>query len=371
MKRNLLFLLFISAFCACKKEKEPVTQPVQPPVNTETLKSVATFPVGAAIDPNLATNNIGYRTTVKTEYNSITTENTAKLNWIHPQQNNWNFSGTDQLIAFAQANSLRVHGHTLIWHAFEEVDWVKNFTGDSAAWEAMFKNHIQTIVTRYKGKVKSWDVVNEAFTDEGKLRLDQSGNAGQSPNGSIWARKLGSDYIARAFQYAHEADPDALLFYNEYGLENQGIEAKLNAVVNMINTFKSRGIPIHGVGTQTHIGVSAPDAGITNALQKLASTGLLVHISELDILVSDWTNNPNLVYTPQLQEKQSNKYQFIAQTYKASVPPAQRYGITTWNVGDADSWIRTYIKFTDWPLPFDERYSRKNAYQGYLKGLKL
>jgi endo-1,4-beta-xylanase len=359
----LLLILSVTVF-ACKKDK------TESPKSTETLKGTATFPVGAAIDPTLLNQNSAYKTTVSTEYNSITTENTAKMPWVHPAINTWDFSGTDYLVAFAKENNIRVHGHTLIWHAFEELDWLKNFTGDSVAFEAMFKNHIQTLVSNYKGKISSWDVVNEAFTDEGYLRVQQTGAANASPDGSIWARRLGKDYIARAFQYAHEADPDALLFYNDYALESAASSGKLNAILQMVADFKQRGIPISGLGTQMHIGLSAPEAGITNALTKLAATGLKIHISELDILVSNWVNNPALQYTAALQQQQADKYEFIAKTYRSLVPAGQQYGITNWNVGDGDSWIRTYIKFNDWPLLFDELYKKKATYYGYLKGLK-
>jgi len=242
--------------------------------------------------------------------------------------------------------------------------WVLSFSGDSAAWENLFKAHIEGEAAHYKGKVASWDVVNEAIRDDNGALRNQDVNPG---DGSIWRRNLGPDYIARAFQYAHAADPNALLFYNDYGQEWGG--PKLDSIIALATNLKNRGIPISGLGMQMHIDINVDTAGITAALKKLAATGLMVHISELDISVNP-ANNPNMVFTTALQLQQAALYQFIAETYRAHVPPAQRYGITTWEFADGDSWIRSYLHRKDWPLPFDTAYKKKPAYFGLLKGLK-
>jgi endo-1,4-beta-xylanase len=326
------------------------------------LKDVTPFPIGAAIDPNLLKNNTAYRTILTDEMSSVSVENVQKWGTIHPAINTYNFVPADYIVNWAAANQKRVHGHTLLWHSYNPT-WLNNFQGDSTAWENLMKTHIQTVVRHYKGKVKSWDVVNEAFTDAGAVR-QTSAKAGE---GSIWGQKLGPKYIERAFQYAHQADPDALLFYNDYGQE--GNTQKLKAGVDMANDFKSRGIPINGLGLQFHIGVSQSEAGIVNAIKQYSATGLLVHISELDILASDWKKDPALVYTEDLQQRQADKYKFVAQTYKQLVPKAQQHGITTWNVGDADSWIPK-LGYTDWPLLFDSSYIKKKTYYSFLQGLK-
>jgi len=214
------------------------------------------------------------------------------------------------------------------------------------------KTHIQTVVSHFKGKVGSWDVVNEAFEDDGTLRK------------SIWWQKLGPDYIARCFQYAHEADPDALLFYNDYGQEYS--PAKRTAIVNMVNDLKSRGIPIHGIGLQVHTRYNMSTANLAAAISSAAQTGLKVHIAELDIAVNP-NNDPALVFTPALAAAQAQQYKFIVQTYHG-IPAAQQFGITTWNVSDADSWIPPTYKRPDWPLPFDSGYRRKPAYYAILEG---
>lgn len=338
------------------------------PGKSETLQSVSSFPVGVAVGEYILKNNISYRNVVLKEYNSITPENAGKIESLHPSENVFDFSDCDSIVDFAIKNNKRVHGTTLIWHDFSGLNWLKNFKGDSLAWEQMFKNHIQTIVNHYKGKVRSWDVVNEPFHADGTLRTEE-GVKGDNP-GSIWGRHLGKDYIARAFQYAHEADPEALLFLNDFDLQYAKFQKKIDAIVNLAKDFKKRGIPIHGLGMQMHIGISAKNEEIESGMRQLAATGLLVHISEVSILVSDWRKDKKLVFTDELQKKQSDKYQFIAMAYKRAVPPGQRYGITLWGVGDANSWIMPAFNLRDWPLPFDSTYRKKRAYAGFLDGLR-
>ena len=369
MKKDIrLFILstsFVatSLFVSCQKtETTSVVLPVIPFAEKTYLREVSPFPVGAAVAYDLVKSNASYQQIVKDEMTSITVENAQKWGIIHPKQNVFAFEQADLIVDWAKTNGKRVHGHNLLWHAYLP-DWINKFQGDSVAWENIMKTHIQTVVKHFKGKVTSWDVVNEAFTDKGKLRVSD----GRTDDNSIWAQKLGKDYVARAFQYAREADPDVLLFYNDYGQE--GSVAKTQAILDMVADFKRRNIPINGLGLQFHIGVSQSEASLTQAIRQMVSSGLLVHISELDVLVSDWQKNPNLVYSDALQQKQSDKYKFLAQQYKQLVPKAQQFGITTWNVTDADSWIPA-LGYTDWPLLFDKDYLRKKAYYGFSDGLK-
>ena len=326
------------------------------------LKDVAPFPVGVSVGYKDLSGNVPYQTVVREEMSSVSVENAQKWRGLHPEQNRFDFTQADYIVDWAKKNGQRVHGHNLLWHSYNP-DWVNTFQGDSTAWENLMKTHIQTVVQHFKGRVASWDVVNEAFTDGGQLRNVEP----QAKDGSIWRQKLGPDYIARAFQYARAADPTVLLFYNDYGQE--GKPAKTKAIADMATDFKKRGIPIDGLGLQMHMGVSQNNDGIRNAIQQSAGTGLRVHISELDILASDWKKDTTLQYTDALQTKQADKYRFVAQTYKTLVPQPQQFGITTWNVGDTDSWI-TKQGYTDWPLLFDQNYQRKKTYYGFADGLK-
>jgi endo-1,4-beta-xylanase len=339
----------------CKKKAEPA------PVAT--LKSTAPFPVGSAIGtPGLKTNYLYYYTLI-TEFNSITPDYEMKFDWVEPQQGQFNYADGDYIVAFAAQHHMRMHAHNLIWHQALP-DWVVNFSGDSTAWEDLFKTHIEGEAAHYKGQVSSWDVVNEAIRDDDGTLRNKDVNPG---DGSIWRQHLGPDYIARAFQYAHEADPNALLFYNDYGQEWNNV--KLDSMIALVTGLKNRGIPISGIGMQMHIDINTDNSNITAALKRLAATGLLVHISELDISVNP-NNDPSIVFVAGLQQLQSAKYEFVAQTYINTVPKAQRYGMTVWEFSDANSWIPAFYNRRDWPLPFDSLYKKKPAYYGYLKGLQ-
>ncbi|MDB5205488.1 MAG: endo,4-beta-xylanase, partial [Flavisolibacter sp.] len=301
---------------------------------------------------SLMQNNSKYSGVVKKEYNSITAENAMKFGALHPSQNAYNWTDADYLVSFAQLNNKRIHGHTLNWYT-SLPSWVTNFVGDSAAWENLLKTHIQTVVAHFKGKVTSWDVVNEDFEDTG------------IPRNSIWRQKLGNDYVARCFQYAHEADTAALLFYNDYGHEYS--VAKRTAIINMVMSLKNRGIPIHGIGMQFHMTYTQSDANISTAINSAAATGLKVHISELDIRLNN--DKTFSVFTSTLAAQQAAKYKFVVQAYN-TIPASQKFGITTWNVGDADSWIPAWQGAPDWPLPFDANYLRKPAYAAIIEGAK-
>lgn len=370
-RKSILYAAIVTLLnCyGCKKQHIDAVNPPLPPavIDTTTLKGVAAFKIGAAIDVYRLQTDQLYKNTLLKQQSSITIENAVKWTSVHTSQNSFDFSGGDYIADFCIANNKRLHGHCLIWYAANP-EWLNNFTGDSLAWENLFKTHIQTVAAHYKGKATGWDVVNEAFHDEdGTLRVQDVNQTDNYDDGCIWARHLGVDYIARAFEYAHEADPDALLFYNEYGQEWS--DAKITSIINMVNDFKARGIPINGLGLQMHTDINASNDGIINAIQTLAATGLLIHISELDISVNT-SNNQALAFSADLQKKQADKYAFLATQYKTLVPAAQQYGITTWNVGDKDSWIRTYIMHKDWPLLFDDNYEKKSCYFSFRDAVK-
>lgn len=319
-----------------------------------TLKGELPFPFGMAVSNGLLRTRNAYRETVIRECNSITSENAMKFAQLHPGENTYTFTEADYLVNFAEQNGMRVHGHTLIWHK-NPPSWVLNFQGNAAAWDLLLKNHIQTVVGRYKGRIKSWDVVNEAIAENGSLRPE-----------SIWFQKLGEDFIEKSFRYAHEADPDALLFYNDYGHEFG--PTKRTAIINLVNKLKDKGVPIHGIGLQMHTNSRQSDANLAAAINTASATGLKVHISEIEISMNP-DNIQDLTYSAGLAVQQKAKYEHVVKTYNA-IPKNQQFGITTWNVGDSDSWIRGEYNRPDWPLPFDDNYQRKAAYQGILDGVK-
>ncbi|UKT65240.1 endo-1,4-beta-xylanase [Pedobacter mucosus] len=348
----LLSVSLLNISCAKHESTSLAPSPTLPMMENSLQKDMP-FPMGAAVNVNLLKSNTNYRNLVIKEFNSITAENAMKFAAVHSSKEIWNFTDADYLIDFAIANGKRVHGHTLNWYK-SLPDWVNNFQGTAADWENLLKTHIQTVVGHFKGKVVSWDVVNEAIDEDGTMR------------NSIWVQKLGVDYIGRAFQYAHEADPNALLFYNDYGQEFG--PTKRTAILNLVTSLKNKGIPIDGIGIQMHTRVTQTDANLTAAISTAAATGLKIHISEIDIALNP-DNNQSMVYTTALADQQAAKYKTIVKAFNA-IPKGQQFGITQWNVTDGDSWIPSNYNRPDWPLPFDSNYQRKAAYQGILDGVK-
>ena len=364
--RKIISLLLISGktfalliiFIACEKVESQEAKPV-------TLQNNASFPIGFAVDPTAMKDNVPYQKTVLDQAGSITAENVMKPSRINAQKGVFNFEKADYLIDVAKAQGKRVHGHTFVWYTNTAPTWMKQIK-DSTELEAALKNYIQTVGTHFKGKVASWDVVNEAFDNAtGEIRMASTDEKGQTllNLGGV----IGKDYVARMFRYAHQADPDALLFYNEYGQETN--TKKLDAVLKMVADFKKRSVPVHGLGLQMHININTPNAGIENAIKKYADTGLLVHISELDIAMNP-TRTKDLAVTAEILDKQLQKYKFVVAAYKRIVPAKQQFGITMWGVGDANSWIPGFCSCTDFPLLFDSQYKPKPAYDGFIEGLK-
>lgn len=346
MKKVSLFILLISFLLLSNGSKSYANHFS---ANTDTtLQSFSPFPFGAWVQKSRYDKNDGYTNRADLEFNSITI-GTIKMINIRPTQDKFDFKDTDWWVLHSQTTGKRLHGHVIIQSSLP--DWIKNFQGDSVAWEHLMKNHIQTIVSRYIGKINAWDVVNEAIGDDGKIK------------DNLWRQKLGDGYIERAFIYAHEANPDALLFYNDYGHEFN--RARLNAFVTMLNDFKQRGIPVHGIGMQMHTQYTIQESRLKEAIETSAATGLKVHISELDVNVNSYREQ-DAVFTPELVERQRQIYKFIVETY-CSLPDSVKYGITTWGIGDKDTWIRPTKGILDWPLLFDDNYQRKPAYYGVIE----
>lgn len=227
------------------------------------------------------------------------------------------------------------------------------------------QNWVTTMVDRYKGKVTGWDVANEVMID-GTGALRTGANSSTSTDNFYWADYLGRGYIANTFRWANAADPAAKLFINDYNLESDN--RKLDSTIALINELKLAGVPIHGAGLQMHISINTNNSGIDNAFQKLAATGLLIHVSELDVRINPSNVNP-FTSTQGLLDQQAQKFKFVAESYFRNVPAAQRFGITVWNLTDADSWIVTGGR-QDFPCLFDAGYSKKAAFTEFIKGLQ-
>jgi endo-1,4-beta-xylanase len=322
--------------------------------------------LGMAISPKLLKENKSYRNILKEYASSITAENALKWQATEQAEGAYNFDEANTIVNWALKNKKRVHGHVLVWHMYPP-NWLKNYQGDSAKYELLMKRHIQTVVGQYKNKIMAWDVVNEAIYHDGTMRLAEQDPNKSWEDGSVWHQKLGGDFIERAFRYAHEANPKAKLFYNDYGQE--GGAQKNEGTIALVKQLLRNGAPIHGIGLQMHMRLDTPDANIEKAIADAAATGLLVHISELD-MVCNLQKDPNFVMTSQLAEQQANKFAFVINAYKRLVPKAQQYGITTWNVADADSWLLKFYGVPDAPLLFDKQYKPKPALIKTVTALK-
>jgi endo-1,4-beta-xylanase len=230
--------------------------------------------------------------------------------------------------------------------------------------DSALKRWIRASVTRYPGKVKAWDVINEVFTDGASILRNGTGTTGDT---YYWAEWLGRSYITKAFNYARQYDATSDLFMNDYNLEYN--PAKLDSFVTLANQLKTGGVPITGVGTQMHISVNTDKAGIDNMFVKLAATGLKVRVSELDIRINP-SNIAGFTPTSTQLNDQATMYKYVLQSYYRNVPLAQRYGITVWGISDNYSWINVTQGNTDFPLLFDASYHKKPAYAGLWQGLK-
>jgi endo-1,4-beta-xylanase len=223
---------------------------------------------------------------------------------------------------------------------------------------------IRNSATRYAGKVRAWDVLNEAIND-GTGTIRNSGT--ETSDAFFWAKYLGRDYAVKAFNYAKAADPSALLFINDYNLEYDS--RKLDSLIAYVNEIKTKGATVDGIGTQMHININTSKTAIDNMFVKLAATGLKVRVSELDVRVNP-NNLTGFIASAQNLSDQAEMYKYVAQSFIKNVPAAQRYDFTIWGVADSDSWIVTALKKEDYPLLFDANYKKKAAYASLLQGLK-
>lgn len=281
------------------------------------------------------------------DFDSVTPENAMKFAETEPNQGQFSWTGADKVVNFAAAHTMRVRGHTLVWYLPQEIPgWVNGLSNTQAA--AALKNHIQTLVTRYQGKVTQWDVVNEALNDDGTLR------------DSVWRQKLGNDYVAQAFTWAREADPSAQLFYNDYGIESRDLDgnggtgraAKSDAAYAMVKDFKARGIPIDGVGFQAHSSGEYPGGGpaIQSNIERFGALGVKVEITELDVI-----NHGDVA-------SQAARYAAVGSACRATVYCT---GVTTWGLYDGDTWRGAASA----PLLLDTTFHQKPAYTALVRAL--
>lgn len=282
---------------------------------------------------------------IKKHFSSLTAENEMKPDALQPRQGQFNFSDGDKMVDFALSNGMKVRGHTLVWHA-QTPDWFfRDKDGNRIDQKTVIteedrqlvierlENHIETVMKHYAGKVYAWDVVNEAISDDWQYILRQD---------SPWFRILGEDFIEIAFRKAHEVDPDAKLFYNDY---NAVMVYKRGRMAQMLKGLLDKGVPVHGVGIQGHWGVNGPAIDeIEDALKMYADLGLEIHITELDIGM----DGKSLA-------EQAERYREVFALFKKYSHAIT--SVTLWGISDAATW-----RPNDNPLLFDKNQEPKPAF---------
>jgi endo-1,4-beta-xylanase len=322
------------------------------------------FPIGVAVSPRaLKSDEAGL---ILREFASMTPENAMKMGPIHPRENEYNWRDADSIAAFAQRNNLKLRGHTLCWHTQAPSWFFTNAKGDTVTKEVLLqrlKEHITTVANRYKGTIYAWDVVNEVISDKDE----------EFYRPSMFYKICGEDFIAKAFEYAHEADPNALLFYNDY---NEISAVKRGKIITMVKKLKAAGVPIHGVGLQGHWAVNEPsEAQLDSTLKEFSQLGLALQITELDISVYPKEHNarerrPEDAFT----EFSAEKEQLQMEKYKMCFKLFRKYkkhitGVTFWNISDKGSWLDNFPVRgrKDYPLLFDKELKPKKAYWEVVK----
>ena len=306
---------------------------------------------------------------VKSQFSSIVAENCMKSMYLQPEEGKFFFDDADKFVEFGEKNKMFIIGHNLLWHSQAPRWFFTDKDGKNVTPEVLkerIKNHITTIVTRYKGRIQGWDVVNEAILDDGQYRK------------SKFYEILGEEFIPLAFQYAHEADPDAELYYNDY---NEWFPGKREAIVKLVKTLKEKGLRIDGIGMQSHLGIETPSLEeYEKAIITYSDLGIKASITELDVsaLPSPWGTSANISdvnkyrkeldpyktgLTPEAEKVWENRYLDLFKLYLKHQDRIRR--VTLWGVTDLQSWKNDFPVRgrTDYPLLFDRNYNAKPLVQ--------
>lgn len=319
------------------------------------------FFIGMAVKASQLTSGSAYDIILKNEFSSISAEYEMKMDQISTASGVYNWTVADKIVAYGNANGINVHGHALVWHN-SLPKWLKDFSGTDAEFAAEVKKYITDVVTHYAGKIKSWDVVNEAVDD----------NGGTMRN-TIFLQRMGANYVKDCFQWARNAaaaagDTSLLLFYNDYATSTN--IAKQDKVYSILDDLKANKL-IDGVGFQMHNTYLSPTkAQIETDLNRAVTKGLKIHVAELDIQVNQ--SNDISTFTNERRLAQKEKYKEIVQLYNA-LPAANKYAITVWGMKDNESWIPFSTELNhpgnDWPLLYDSNFKIKSSHTGFLEGL--
>ena len=364
--RALLTLLSFAVACSGGDSATTAVQPtektcVQDPTQTKCIVVAPTVTylrtsatargrsIGVALDATFfGTSPAAYDTVVAHEFSMVVAGNVMKWSSIHRDSRfAYRYGNPDIMVSFAQANNMKVRGHTLFWHQ-QNPSWLTSTSWNAETLKVVLKEHVDSVVGHFKGKIVAWDVVNEALNDgTGSLRVTNS----------PWATIIGRSYIELAFREARVADPAALLFYNDYNLEFPG--AKQDSAFAMVSEFKTRGVPIDGIGMQAHFQVNADGSGVpsqavmTTTLQRFAALGLRIHLTELDIRV----RTPGAT-AAELTAQSTGFANIVAACLAVSACDS----IVVWGLNDGESWVPGTFPGYGQALLFDDTFARKATY---------
>ena len=317
------------------------------------------FTVGVAVSPQALKTDEA--TLIQKEFNSMTPENAMKWEAIHPRENFYNWKDADSIAAFAKRNNLKLRGHTLCWHN-QTPNWLfKDSAGKLVTKEVLYakmKEHITSVVSRYKGTIYAWDVANEVISDKKNEYFRPS----------LYYQIAGEEFIEKAFEYAHAADPNAKLFYNDY---NEISAEKREKIIRMIKNLQVKGISINGIGLQAHWAVNEPSkAQLDSTLSDFTKLGLEVQITELDISVYPKEHDARnrkaadtaTAFTIEKEMKQKEVYTMVFDLFRKY--NKQISSVTFWNISDRSSWLDNFpVKNRkDYPLLFDKNLLPKQVY---------
>jgi len=319
------------------------------------LRSVAPkgFAIGAAAAggghhleqdyPDPFTHDKKYREVLARHFNSLTPENQLKWEFVHPARNRYNFGPADAIVRFAQQHGQKVRGHTLLWHS-QNPKWLTEGKFSKKELRKILKDHITTVVGRYRGKIHQWDVANEIFDDNGKYRTQEN----------IWLRTFGPDIIADAFRWAHQADPKAKLFLNDYGAE--GINARSNAYLKLLKDLRKKKVPVHGFGVQGHLSLAYDfPADMAKNLKRFDDAGFETAITEVDVRIP---LNGGTISDAELR-RQADYYR---QALEACLSVRRCNSFTVWGTTNRYSWVPVFFPDEGEATIFTDDFERKYAY---------
>lgn len=348
-----ILMLFISlSVTSCLSAAPAVQQQASTPQPKPTLRSLAQargIAIGTAVNIYALDNDASYRQLLGDQFNILTPENAMKFDQVEPEQGVYTFTDADSIVAFAKAHGMQVRGHNLVWYRNIPA-WLAQGHFSRSQLMTILHDHISTVVSHYRGQVNIWDVVNEAVDDNGQLQ------------DTFWLRALGPSYLDLAFTWAHEANPQAKLFYNDYS--DEGMGGKSTAIYNMVKGMLQRHVPISGIGMEMHVSLaySPPSADVIANMQRLGALGLEVQITEMDVTMGTDARP--------MSARLAAQARVYATMLSACLSVHACTAFVMWGFTDRYTWITQATGRPDAPLIFDEDYHSKPAYDALTAAFK-